>query len=435
MGVKIGIDLETGKQILILDNGSGGSTTEVALLSVTTAPSGSFAVGSKYYDSSTKKILTAVTADTWTGATSADPVFNVIYTFNSLYYAWDGNSLEQTDLNLYATKVELSTGLAGKIDKYSTLPTPTIDFVGIIAQYVGTTGDGGTNGYFYKGTSTPIDSSITAGIGTSTGITEASVVKATFEGLITTTGTYDFIFSESTAGASTASSTGITNVSVNKAVFETLITVSGTYDFVFDGTNWKYNTEIVTLSDYGITVTGTPNEFDIARIQYFSRLWRLNGSIISLLDYGITVTGTPNQSDVVVIEYTASSFAYSWELINVQPATVVPDASNTVAGKIRIATDGEVATGTAENLAVNPKQLADGLDSIVVPSATTEIEGIVELATDSEVITGTSETKVINAKQLKDRGAEFQQLPFTLQSDVLSTSAKRVVKSGTFFVF
>lgn len=82
-------------------SGGSGSTEQVALLSITTAPSGSFAVGSKYYNSSTKKIVTAVTADTWTGATLADPVFNTIYTFNSGYYIWDGNSLEETDLNLY----------------------------------------------------------------------------------------------------------------------------------------------------------------------------------------------------------------------------------------------------------------------------------------------------------------------------------------------
>jgi hypothetical protein len=95
----------------------GGSASQVALLSVTTAPSGSFAVGSKYYNSSTKKIVTAVTADTWTGATSADPVFNVIYTFNSGYYAWDGNSLELTDLNLYEK-------VANKTDSYTeTSPT------------------------------------------------------------------------------------------------------------------------------------------------------------------------------------------------------------------------------------------------------------------------------------------------------------------------
>ena len=89
----------------------GGSATEVALLSVTTAPSGSFAVGSKYYDSTEKKIYTAVTANTWTGATSADPVLGVYYTFNSGTYIWDGNSLESTDLNLYILKSSLESGV------------------------------------------------------------------------------------------------------------------------------------------------------------------------------------------------------------------------------------------------------------------------------------------------------------------------------------
>lgn len=100
----IAIDLETGKIIVLEGQNGGGSASQVALLSITTAPSGTFAVGSKYYNSSTKKILTAITADTWTGATSADPVFNTIYTFNSGYYIWDGNSLESTDLNLKEDK-------------------------------------------------------------------------------------------------------------------------------------------------------------------------------------------------------------------------------------------------------------------------------------------------------------------------------------------
>lgn len=117
MSVKIGIDINTGNKILILDNGNGGTASQIALLSITTAPSGSFAVGSKYYNSTDKKIYTAITANTWTGATSADPVFNTIYTYNSEYYVWDGNSLEPTDLNLYEK-------IANKTDSYSeTSPT------------------------------------------------------------------------------------------------------------------------------------------------------------------------------------------------------------------------------------------------------------------------------------------------------------------------
>ena len=78
----------------------GGSATQVALLSITTAPSGSFAVGSKYYNSSTKKILTAVTANTWTGATESDPqVIPVYYLFDGATYYWDGDTLEKTDIS------------------------------------------------------------------------------------------------------------------------------------------------------------------------------------------------------------------------------------------------------------------------------------------------------------------------------------------------
>ena len=85
----------------------GGSATQIALLSVTTAPSGSFAVGSKYYNSSTKKIVTAVTANTWVGATSADGVFGIIYFYDAYddkYYVWDGDNLVVTDLERYQIK-------------------------------------------------------------------------------------------------------------------------------------------------------------------------------------------------------------------------------------------------------------------------------------------------------------------------------------------
>lgn len=114
----IAIDLETGKPILFLGGGNGGGSSEqVALLSITTAPASPFAVGSKYYNSTDKKIYTAITANTWTGATSADPVFNTIYTFDGEYYIWDGDSLESTDLNLYEK-------VANKTDSYTeTSPT------------------------------------------------------------------------------------------------------------------------------------------------------------------------------------------------------------------------------------------------------------------------------------------------------------------------
>lgn len=60
------------------------------------------------------------------------------------------------------------------------------------------------------------------------------------------------------------SGTGVTAATVNK---DTFLAAAGThhrdYAFTFDGALWNYLGEPVTLSDYGITPTGTPAEGDV----------------------------------------------------------------------------------------------------------------------------------------------------------------------------
>ena len=154
------------------------------------------------------------------------------------------------------------------------------------------------------------DSTISADVGESTGITEASVVKETFEGEITTTGTYNFIFSESSASASIGESVGITGATVDKATFETLITTTGNYAFAFDGSDWKLGEDAITLADYGIVATGTPQSGYTITIDYVQSDWRLDSEIVSLVDYGITYVGTVADGDIITIDYTAKI----WEL-------------------------------------------------------------------------------------------------------------------------
>ena len=66
----------------------------------------------------------------------------------------------------------------------------------------------------------------------------------------------------------------------------------------------------------------------------------------------------------------------------------IKDASNTDKGVIRIATDAETATGTAENLAVNPKQLATKVDANTAITGAThtkityDSKGLVTAGTD-----------------------------------------------------
>ena len=62
---------------------------------------------------------------------------------------------------------------------------------------------------------------------------------------------------------------GITNAVVNKFIFQEQIdNKEGYYVFYYDGSNWKFNNSNVTLSTYGITITGTAAEGDTITIKY-----------------------------------------------------------------------------------------------------------------------------------------------------------------------
>ena len=62
---------------------------------------------------------------------------------------------------------------------------------------------------------------------------------------------------------------GIRWVSVTALTFATEVSsTNGKYTFTYDGSDWKLNGSAVTLSDYGITVIGTPVASDKAIILY-----------------------------------------------------------------------------------------------------------------------------------------------------------------------
>ena len=96
------VEAKKPKVQIILDASDLTSESDiVALLSITTAPSGEFKKGSKYYNSSEKKIYTATQNNTWENAKTSDPKFGIIYQFGNIYYQWDGDNLIETDLEKY----------------------------------------------------------------------------------------------------------------------------------------------------------------------------------------------------------------------------------------------------------------------------------------------------------------------------------------------
>lgn len=75
------------------------------------------------------------------------------------------------------------------------------------------------------------------------------------------------------------------------------------YVFTYNDSTWKLNDTSITLSDYGITTTGSETEGSTFTIVYSSNNWYYNNNIIDMNDYGITTTGSENIGDTIVISY------------------------------------------------------------------------------------------------------------------------------------
>jgi len=78
----------------------------------------------------------------------------------------------------------------------------------------------------------------------------------------------------------------------------------------------------------------------------------------------------------------------------------LPDASETVKGKVELATVAEATTGTDTVRAVTPAGLAAGLATVSIPDASETVKGKVELATDAEAVTGTDTVRAITPANL-----------------------------------
>ena len=164
------------------------------------------------------------------------------------------------------------------------------------------------------------DSTASADIGTSTGITGASVTKTTFENTSAVngiSGEYTFIYDSELTGVKTVGAT-LGTLTLTKSTFETQISTAGTYVFTYSSadTSWMFNSSAVTLSTYGIAVTGTPADGDTLTLTYSFR-WEYSGTEITLSTYGISVTGTPTYNDEVIVTYNNIKWAAGTPVISV----------------------------------------------------------------------------------------------------------------------
>ena len=95
------------------------------------------------------------------------------------------------------------------------------------------------------------------------------------------------------SATATVTGTGVSAASVTAATFGTKVgNVDGTYEFaaeVADSvTTWKLDGTAVTLSDYGITPTGTAVDGDKISVAYVSAKAALNANAVLLHDVDVT---------------------------------------------------------------------------------------------------------------------------------------------------
>lgn len=91
-------------------DGSGGTGNRyIVLLSVTTAPTGEFIVGSKYYNSEENIIYKAVEANTWENAEEYSPELSTFYIFDKQTYLYDGKKESLFLIGEYTPEANLFT--------------------------------------------------------------------------------------------------------------------------------------------------------------------------------------------------------------------------------------------------------------------------------------------------------------------------------------
>ena len=180
------------------------------------------------------------------------------------------------------------------------------------------------------------------------GVTAATTTTSTFRTAVSSTsGTYNFIYTptitytsnlvysfDKNAFANTVSQTPGTYTfnyvakvekedaskiisAFNKTTFINKVSQTpGTYTFEYDGSNWSLNESNVTISQYGITTTGSEVNGDSIVINYSDNHWAISGATISMSNYGITTTGTESVGDSIVMTYSSNDWQLNNEIVS-----------------------------------------------------------------------------------------------------------------------
>lgn len=133
-----------------------------------------------------------------------------------------------------------------------------------------------------------------------------SLNKSTFANYVSqTTGTYTFTYTAVVSPVDTSSviSTFTQSTFVNK-VNET----PDTYTFTYNGSNWQLDGTNVTMSQYGIVTNGSETSGTTITVYYTSNSWYYGNASISMSNYGISTTGSESVGDTITITYSSNDW-------------------------------------------------------------------------------------------------------------------------------
>lgn len=190
--------------------------------------------------------------------------------------------------------------------------------------------------------SSTIEESLTYNLLT-TGVTAITVNSTTFKTQISTSGTYNFIYTPTitynsaliyslnkstfanyvnqatgtytftyTAVVSPVDTSSVISTFTQSTFVSKVSETPGTYTFTYNGSNWQLDGSNVTMSQYGITTKGTETSGTIITIYYTSNSWYVGSASVSMSSYGIATTGTESVGDTITVSYTSNN----WQLNN-----------------------------------------------------------------------------------------------------------------------
>lgn len=219
-----------------------------------------------------------------------------------------------------------------------------------------------------------------------TGVTAITVNTSTFKTKISTSGTYNFIYTPTityssdlvyllnkstfanyvsqktgtytftyTAVVSPVDTSSVISIFTQSTFVSKVNETPGTYIFTYNDLNWQLDGTDVTMSQYGITTNGSETSGTTITVYYTSNSWYYGNASISMNNYGISTTGSESVGDTITINYASNG----WELNN--SVVALADYGITITGGNAAVDDNIQIVFVAEQIGViqvaNPTRL------------------------------------------------------------------------------